>query len=250
MKSQELAQASARPEIQVSLPAFEGPFDLLIYLVERDKLDIYSIAVADITNSYLSSLSLIEFDPELASDFIYMAAYLLELKSRSLLPRFERELLADEPDPRQELILRLVEYKRFKKLAARLAEMISPDNYDHVRRPAAAPEQGPRVLAPLSLDNLFLAFTRALAREQAPVREFLLADISIEKRLAELRLTLGAKPVRFSELAGGQSLAQLVVTFLALLELVRLGEVAVCQEQVFAPILIKATGKGGDHGRQ
>jgi len=93
MKSQQLSQAGSRPVVQVILPVFEGPFDLLIYLVERDKLDIYSIAIADITSSYLENLSLVEFDPELASDFIYMAAYLLELKSRSLLPRVERELM-------------------------------------------------------------------------------------------------------------------------------------------------------------
>ena len=109
MKAQQLVQAGTRPAVQVRLPVFEGPFDLLIYLVERNKLDIYDIAVADITSSYIESLQHMEFDPETASDFIYMAAYLLELKSRSLLPRTERIRPADEPDPRQELIMRLVE---------------------------------------------------------------------------------------------------------------------------------------------
>lgn len=249
MKSQQLSQVGTRPDIQVSLPVFEGPFDLLIYLVERDKLDIYSIAIADITNSYLENLSLIDFDPELASDFIYMAAYLLELKSRSLLPRFERELLADEPDPRQELIMRLIEYKRFKELAVKLEDMIAPDNYDFVRPPTFIPEQGPRLLAPLSIDNLFSAFARALAHGRLPIKEYVRDDIPIGERIAELRERIAYKAVTFSQLVQGQGIQQLVVTFLALLELVRLGEVVVLQEKVFAPILVRAAERDEGYGR-
>lgn len=245
MKSQQLSQVGSRPVVQVNLPEFEGPFDLLIYLVERDKLDIYSIAIADITSSYLESLSLVEFDPELASDFIYMAAYLLELKSRSLLPRVERELLADEPDPRQELIMRLVEYKRFKELAGQLETMISTENYDYTRQPALPPEPGTRSLAPMTLDNLFSAFVRALEYSSVEVRKLAVNGIPIEEKLGELRKRLAAGSAYFAELARGLGLQEIIVTFLAVLELVRLGEAVVFQEKVFATILIESAAKDG-----
>lgn len=245
MKSQQLSQAGSRPVVQVILPVFEGPFDLLIYLVERDKLDIYSIAIADITSSYLENLSLVEFDPELASDFIYMVAYLLELKSRSLLPRVEREQLADEPDPRQELIMRLVEYKRFKELAAQLETMISLDNYDYTRQPDLPPESGTRALAPLSLDNLFSAFARALENSRVEVRKLAVNGVPIEEKLGDLRKRLAAGSAGFAELTRGLGLQEIIVTFLAVLELVRLGEAVVFQEKVFAPIIIESAAKDG-----
>ncbi|NLY32228.1 MAG: segregation/condensation protein A [Firmicutes bacterium] len=240
MKSQQLSQVGSRPVVQVTLPVFEGPFDLLIYLVQRDKLDIHSIAIADITRSYLESLSLVEFDPELASDFIYMAAYLLELKSRSLLPRVERELLADEPDPRQELILRLVQYKRFKDLAGQLEKMISLDNYDYTRQPDLPPDPLVRPLVPMSLDNLFSAFARALERSKVEVRQLAANGVPIGVRLEQLRQRLAKGSATFDELARGLGLEEIIVTFLAVLELVRLGEALVFQQEVFAPIVIES----------
>jgi len=245
MKSQQLYEIGSRPVVQVNLPVFEGPFDLLIYLVERDKLDIYSIAIADITSSYLESLSLVELDPELASDFIYMAAYLLELKSRSLLPRVERELLAEEPDPRQELIMRLVEYKRFKELAGKLEEMAVHDNYDYTRQPALPAETNPRALAPLSLDNLFSAFARALENCRVEVRNLAVKGVPVEEKLAVIRARLVAGSAVFADLANGLNLSETVAIFLAVLELVRLGEAVVFQERVFAPIIIKSAVKDG-----
>lgn len=245
MKSQELAQAAARPSVQVSLPAFEGPFDLLIYLVERDKLDIHDIAIADITRDYLESLQTIEFDPELASDFIYMAAYLLELKSRSLLPRVERLQLVQEPDPRQELIMRLVEYKRFKELAAQLDAMGGVENHRYVRPPTLAVATETRHLAPMSLDNLFSAFTRALAKAKVEVRELPERGVPVAEKVEELRRRLQQGPACFSELTEGLSLSGIIAVFLAILELVRLGEAVVAQESAFAPIRLEAV-KGDD----
>lgn len=241
MKSQQLSQAGSRPAVQVSLPAFQGPFDLLIYLVERDKLDIHDIAVADITSSYIESLKVIDFDPELASDFIYMAAYLLELKARSLLPRVERIQLAQEPDPRQELIMRLVEYKRFKELAALLETMASSERYVYTRRPSLPAEsQEARVLAPMSLDNLFSAFARVLASNRVEVRELPSRGVPVAEKMNALRKRLAGGSVLFEELAAGLGLQEIIVTFLAVLELVRLGEAAVSQESVFLPIVINA----------
>jgi segregation and condensation protein A len=243
MKSQELYQVGSRPAVQVTLPVFEGPFDLLIYLVQRDKLDIFSIAIADITSSYLESLSQVEFDPELASDFIYMAAYLLELKSRSLLPRVQRELLGEEPDPRQELILRLVEYKRFKELAGLLETMITQENYDYTRQPDLPPDPLVRPLMPMSLDNLFSAFARALENSKVEVHQLAGNGVPIGVRLGQLRIRLAQGPATFDELAQGLDLQEIIVTFLAVLELVRMGEAMVFQEKVFSPILIESAAK-------
>lgn len=246
MKSQQLAQTAARPAVQVSLPAFQGPFDLLIYLVERDKLDIYDIAIADITRDYLESLKTIEFDPELASDFIYMAAYLLELKSRSLLPRIERIQLAEEPDPRQELIMRLVEYKRFKELATQLEAMEGGDSHIYVRSPSLPIDAGEsKLLAPMSLDNLYSAFTRALANAHIEIRTLPDRGIPVAEKVDELRLRLKQGPACFADLTTGLGLAGVIVVFLAVLELVRMGEAMVAQESVFAPIRIEEV-KGDD----
>jgi len=246
MKSQELAQAGARPAVQVHLPAFEGPFDLLIYLVERDKLDINDIAIASITSSYLESLKEIDFDPELASDFIYMAAYLLELKSRSLLPRVERQQLAQEPDPRQELIMRLVEYKRFKELAAELDAISCGGSHMYTRSPSILLQgEEIRPLAPMSLDNLFSAFSRALAKTMVELRELPERGVPVAAKMEELRARLGQGPANFSDLTTDLNLTGIIVVFLAVLELVRLGEAAVSQDAVFAPIVIEAV-KGED----
>lgn len=246
MKSQELAQTAARPAVQVSLPVFQGPFDLLIYLVERDKLDIYDIAIADITRDYLESLKTIEFDPELASDFIYMAAYLLELKSRSLLPRIGRIQLAEEPDPRQELIMRLVEYKRFKELAAQLDAMEGGDNHLYVRSPSLPLGAGEsKILAPMSLDNLYSAFSRALAKARVEIHQLPKRGIPLAEKVEELRLRLKRGPACFTELTTGLGLSGIVVVFLAVLELVRMGEAMVAQESVFSPIRIEEV-KGDD----
>lgn len=241
MKSQQLVQMAARSTVQVHLPVFEGPFDLLIYLVERDKLDIYDIAIADITRNYLDSLQVIEFDPELASDFIYMAAYLLELKSRSLLPRVERAELAQESDPREELILRLVEYKRFKELAVQLDALASGTNHLYVRRPSIPTDvQEVRPLLPMSLDNLFSAFIRAVAKIEVEVREMSGRGMLVGEKMGELKSILRRGSASFAQLTTEMGLAGIVVVFLAVLELVRLGEVEVFQESVFASIKIKA----------
>jgi segregation and condensation protein A len=241
MKSQQLSQAGGRPALQVQLPSFEGPFALSIYLVERDKLDIYDIAIADITSSYIESLKILEqFDPELASDFIYMAAYLLELKSRSLLPRIERRHLTQEPDPRQELIMRLVEYKRFKELAAHLDAMTTQGNQIFSRGPSLSFEaEETRPLAPMSLDNLFSAFFRALEKHRVEIRELPGRGVLVAEKMSYLRQKLGAGPQNFNELTAGLGLSEIIVIFLAVLELVKMGEAGVYQDSVFSPIIIE-----------
>ena len=111
-------------DLSLKLTAFEGPLDLLLHLIERDKVDIYDIPIAAVTEQYISYLrSMSEFDMEVASDFLVMAATLLQIKSRMLLPKQSAEGEEEEADPRQQLVEMLVEYRRIKRAAAALADM-------------------------------------------------------------------------------------------------------------------------------
>ena len=111
-------------DLSLKLTAFEGPLDLLLHLIERDKVDIYDIPIAAVTEQYISYLrSMSEFDMEVASDFLVMAATLLQIKSRMLLPKQSAESEEEEADPRQQLVEMLVEYRRIKRAAAALADM-------------------------------------------------------------------------------------------------------------------------------
>src|ERR1700744_729073 len=109
---------------QIKLPQFEGPFDLLLFFIERDELDIYNIPIAKITNEFLSYIHSLEIlNIELASEFILFVSTLMRIKARMLLPRKELDAQGNEIDPRQELVDKILEYKRFKEAAATLAEM-------------------------------------------------------------------------------------------------------------------------------
>lgn len=228
---------------QVQQAAFEGPFELLIHLLERDKLDIKDIVLSDITQKYMESLKVLQqFDPDLASDFIYTAAWLLELKSRSLLPRVEREQLAlqQQDDPREELIVRLMEYKRFKELAVVLEAKASGGYRVHAR-PPGMPDVAVIVpqLAPHSLDNLFSAYNRALTKGKKEVRELPARGMPVAERIEALRAQLAHGPAHYAELTKGMAVKDRIVTFLAMLELVRMGEIVVSQQKLFGPILLE-----------
>ncbi len=225
--------------LHVHQEVFDGPFDLLIYLVERDKLAIEDIVISEITSSYIETLKQIEdYDPDVASDFIYMAAYLLELKSRSLLPRSSRQQLADHPDPREELIARLVEYKYFKELAARLGDLALERQRPLTRPPGVDSLERVRQLAPMLLDSLYSAYQRALEKARVEVREIATRPIPVSERMDYIRSHLGGGSVQFAELVRDSGIMEKIATFLALLELVRLGEVSFSQRQLFGPITI------------
>lgn len=226
--------------LHVHQEVFDGPFDLLIYLVERDKVAIEDIVISDITSSYIESLKQIEdYDPDVASDFIYMAAYLLELKSRALLPRVHRQQLSDHPDPREELIARLVEYKYFKDLAVRLGQLALDRQRPLTRPPGVDGLERVRQLAPMLLDNLYSAYQRALEKARVDVRELGTKPIPVSERMDFIRSCLNKEGVQFSELVQDSGTMEKIATFLALLELVRLGEVSISQQRLFGPITIQ-----------
>jgi segregation and condensation protein A len=217
-------------EYHVALPAFEGPLDLLLHLIQKHELDIMDIPVAFITEKYLEYLALMkEMSIDVASEYLVMAATLAHIKSKSLLPapppNQEDEIDGDELDPRAELVRRLLEYQKYKQAAADLGErgLLGRDVF---LRGVAAPEsEGPAPLAPATIFSLMDAFARVLARTKVVVEHEVSFDrMSIAERIQELGARLaGCAGIRFEELLGeGRHRSDLVLTFLALLEMTRL----------------------------
>jgi segregation and condensation protein A len=237
MRNQQLQQA--RQSIPLRLSNFEGPLDLLIQLVDREKMSIRDIQISEITRHYLATLEQFQFDPDTGSDFIYMAAYLLELKSRSLLPRPPRGQLDGEygDDPRQELINRLLEYKHFRDLAEILDGLCLQNCRVYSRLPSLPQAEDPG-LAPMSLDNLFSAYGRALSKLTRESRELPPRGLAVAEQMEVMRSWLQRGSFCFTQVVAGLNLTGIVVTFMAMLELNRLGEVLVSQEQPFGPIII------------
>jgi len=243
----------------VTLPVFEGPLDLLLYLIRRQELDIYDIPIAKITEQFLDYLTLLEaMDIELAADFLLMAATLMEIKSRMLLPRppllVEEE--AEEEDPRAELVRRLVEYQQFKSAAQDLHRRV--DEQTHVvARPdivpmLSLPRQDPVLSGSPDAFSLWQALQEVLVRLESMgpvIREVARPKVSIRQQMLHLLNMLAASPdgVSFSALIFYPerdtipTRLEVIITFLALLELMRLHRVIVVQNALFGEILLRAT---------
>ncbi|MEN6412525.1 MAG: segregation/condensation protein A [Veillonellales bacterium] len=228
---------------KVKLEIFEGPMDLLMHLIEKDELDIYDIPIAKITEQYLDYLqALKEFNIDIASEFLVMAATLLQIKSRILLPNpVENAALDDEAgDPRQELIDRLLEYRKFKQMAGVMEEMAKNHRRYFSRLPQIFAEQ---VLLPegLKLDDLLAAFA-AVWESKEPSSALVDHDeFSVQDKMYDILHLLRQNDgsVEFSRVfirAGTRS--EMIVSFLALLELMRLTRVNIRQEKSFAPIYL------------
>jgi segregation and condensation protein A len=224
------SQSGPAPEYHVALPAFEGPLDLLLHLIQKHELDILDIPVAFVTEKYLEYLALMkELSIDIASEYLLMAATLAHIKSRTLLPAPPPdpgdEMAGEEQDPRAELIRRLLEYQKYKQAAADLGErgMVGRDVF---LRGSATPESdGPAPLAPTTVFSLIDAFARVLARAKVQIEHEVSFDrMSIAERIQEICARFAASPrMRFEELLGeGRHRSDLVVTFLALLEMTRL----------------------------
>lgn len=246
--------AAPRPQkmetdYKVKLEVFEGPLDLLLYLIKRDEIDIYDIPIGHITRGYLEFLGLFQtLDLDIAGDFVVMAANLIYIKSRSLLPRDLQppEEAAEEDDPRWELVRQLIEYKKFKDAAEHLGSCETARAGLFSRAPEKPDLAGERPLAEVSTLDLFAAFHNILKRLTKPDerREIFEENHTVSDKIdLILRLTTAETPLRFGELfADAASRTEIVVTFLALLELVRLKQVRAQQSEVFGDIEIVRTG--------
>jgi segregation and condensation protein A len=234
-------------DYKVKLEIFEGPLDLLLYLIKRDELDIYEISLERITSQYLEYLQAFkELNIDVAGEFVVMAANLIYLKSRSLLPVEQQppEEDAAEDDPRWDLIRQLIEYKKFKEAAAQLQVRQLEQERIFVRDPTGADAitSAPFALGEVGIFQLINAFQAVLKRVEGreELREIFGEHFTVSDKIDWLlqRVADGV-PLRFSELfATLASRVEIVVTFLALLELIRLRQVRATQPNPFDEIEI------------
>lgn len=236
-------------DYKVKLEVFEGPLDLLLYLIKKEELDIYDIPIERITNQYMEYLSLMKLlNLEVAGEFLVMAATLMYIKSRLLLPSDQQvsDPEAEEgEDPRWELIRQLVEYKKFKDAAVQLARREDEQAKIFPRRIGddAGLEVEPTVpLAEVSIFDLINAFQAVLkkASEREEFREIVEERFTVSDKIEEILYTLRDRTeLRFGELFERASTrAEAVVMFLALLELIRLKRLKVRQPEAFGEIQV------------
>ncbi|HME89484.1 MAG TPA: segregation/condensation protein A [Chthoniobacterales bacterium] len=235
-------------DYKVKLEVFEGPLDLLLYLIKRDEIDIYDISIERITRQYLEYLQAFkELKIDIAGEFVVMAANLIYLKSRSLLPLDQQppEEDAEEDDPRWDLIRQLIEYKKFKEAAAQLHDRALEQEQIFTRDDGgAAISDGPLPLHEVGIFQLIHAFQEVIKRVEAreDLGEIFAERFSVSDKIEKIlqRVSKGT-PLRFSELFGQiASRVEIVVTFLALLELIRLNQVHAMQRKMFDEIEIAA----------
>ena len=242
----EMEERPAAQVYHVTLPAFEGPLDLLLHLIQQHELDIFDIPIGFIGEKYVEYILLMqELNIDLASEYLVMAATLAHIKSKLLLPTppADQEEDADvEADPRAELVRRLLEYQKYRKAAEELGEhpVLGRDVFP---RGAPAPTvEGPAPLAPVSVFKLLDAFQGILKRVKQTAEHLIGVDrISISERIVQLTdLLRGRSKVRFEDLFDENvTRADLIVTFLALLEMTRLRMTKVIQDGPLEPIVVE-----------
>ncbi|MGB5210531.1 MAG: segregation/condensation protein A [Gammaproteobacteria bacterium] len=229
--------------LEVFLEAFEGPLDLLLYLIKRQNIDILNIPIAQITLQYTQYIELMhEMQLELAGEYLLMAAMLAEIKSRMLLPRPVSEE-HDEDDPRAELVRRLQEYERYKQAAEDLDSLPRLERDIFISNVEMCERKVVKMLPDLTLKELLLSFRDVLARaEQYAHHHIQLEALSVRQRMSDVLSRLGtAEFTEFSSLFDPkEGRIGVVVTFLALLELIREKLVDLVQSEPFAPIHVKA----------
>lgn len=231
---------------KVQLEIFEGPLDLLLHLIKKNEVSVTDIPVAAITEQYLATLELMHsLSLDVAGEFLVMAATLIHIKSRELLPAHDGDELEEEdgPDPRADLVRRLLEYQRYKDAAAELEqrELLTRDVFT---RPAApAEEAGPREFRELSVFELLGALKRVIDRlPKDAVHEVSLEKITVREKMTLLLDRLRGEPrlafeSLFSEV---KSRLEVIVTFLAMLELVKVRAIRVFQDRAGEEIVIEA----------
>jgi segregation and condensation protein A len=234
----------ARQTVTIKLARFEGPLDLLLHLIKRDEIDIYDIPIAHITQQYLGYLELMRIlDLEVAGDFLVMAATLMRIKAKMLLPLpGVGEEDEDEGDPREELVQRLIEYRQFKEAAGTLKGREEDRRQLHERGMLPGEdEMGPLPLAPASLFDLLDALNRVMSRlPEQSVYEVQGEVYDLDEKLA-LIASLAAEHGRLtfeSLLLRCRVRLEMIVTFMAMLELIKQGRIAVVQTVEFGEIEI------------
>lgn len=250
---------------KLKLEIFEGPLDLLLYLIKKDDIDINDIPISQITEQYMQYISMMKMlDLDVVGDFLVMAATLMQIKSRMLLPADPNEQPEEELDPRDELARRLLEYKKFKEIAEALKEKetlrqdffgrnIDPEALQQLR------EESKEIYYEASLFDLISAFSEALKKApEEVIHEIITEEFTVEKKLHDiLHLLLKESTIRLQDLfERSRTKIEIIVTFLAILELIRIKELIAVQKGVFGEIEIIRNQKkiipideGADDGR-
>lgn len=226
--------------LEVFLEAFEGPLDLLLYLIRRQNLDVLDIPIAEITRQYMEYILLMqELDLELAGEYLLMAAMLAEIKSRMLLPRPQGAEGQEEEDPRAELVRRLQEYERFKR-AAEDIDMLKRLDRDVFQASAELVERRVvRILPDVTLQEMLLAFKDVVQRAAMFAHHHVQRErLSVRQRMSEVlsRLENGGLVGFASLFNAGEGRMGVTVTFVALLELMREGLIEVVQAEPYSPL--------------
>lgn len=234
-------------EHSVSLPVFEGPLDLLLFLIRKNEIDIYDIPIERITLQYLDILKTMEHQRlEVAGEFFVMAATLMQVKSRMLLPKEDQVADAEEEedgdiDPRWELVQQLIQYKKFKEAAGNLSELMELAQNTLFRDYfTSAEERVERPLKPTDAVNLWNVFNTVLRRlsEKIVIGQIHDETVTVAERMEDILGSLQERPrFKFSDLITGTvSIPYVVSTFLALLELTRLRRLELEQDEAFSDI--------------
>lgn len=248
--------------IPVKLPVFEGPLDLLMHLIEKNKIDIYDIPIVTITDQYLEYIRQMDReDMNVTSEFMVMAATLIDIKCRMLLPKEVNEE-GEEQDPREELVRQLLEYKKYKYMSVELRTLMN-DAGDMVVRKKMLPDEVKNYAPPVDIEELlgdmdlnklhsiFQAVLRRQENKIDPIRSKFgrieKEDVSLPDKLTYVeRFAIRERRFSFKKLLEGQKgKMQLVVTFLAVLQLIKTGKISITQEEVFGDIEIESLEEEG-----
>ena len=230
--------------LEVFLEAFEGPLDMLLYLIRRQNLDILDIPIAEITRQYMRYIELMQvLQLELAGEYLLMAATLAEVKSRMLLPRAQGEATVEDADPRAELVRRLQEYERFKRAAENIDRMPRLDRDTWTASADLVDRKVVRIPPQVTLQEMLLAFQDVLSRSDMFAHHHVQREpLSIRQRMTDILSSLtGVEFVDFTRLFRTEEGRRgVVVTFVAILELLREGLIDIIQAEPYAPLHVRA----------
>jgi len=231
--------------LEVFLEAFEGPLDLLLYLIRRQNLDILDIPIAEITRQYMDYILLMqELNLELAGEYLLMAAMLAEIKSRMLLPRPQAAEGQEEEDPRAELVRRLQEYERFKRAAEDVDQLPRLERDVFQATAEVVERRVVKILPQVTLQEMLLAFKDVVQRAAMFAHHHVQREpLSVRQRMSDVLSTLeGGGLVHFVSLfKADEGRMGVTVTFIAILELMREGLIEVVQAEAYAPLHVRLT---------
>lgn len=251
--------------IPVKLPVFEGPLDLLLHLIDKNKIDIYDIPIVEITEQYLQYIRTMEQeDLDVMSEFMVMAATLLDIKCRMLLPREVNEE-GEEEDPREELVRQLLEYKMYKYMSYELRDRMNQAARSVYKKPTLPrevleyrePVNTEGLLSDITLERLNAVYRAILRRQEDkidPIRsrfgKIEKEEISLPDKMTYVeRYAASHRSFSFRSLLEKQpGRLQIIVTFLAILELMKTGRIRIVQEELFGEIMIESLSAGDTEG--